>query len=90
MPDRVAGAYVRLRRRRCKPAPPSVSLLRHRRAAKRHGELHERRPCAPRSSRKTNETDIAVAVDLDGTGSSEIATGIGFLDHMLEQLARHA
>lgn len=40
--------------------------------------------------RATNETRIAVAVDLDGTGRAEIATGIGFLDHMLDQLARHS
>src|SRR4051794_147225 len=39
--------------------------------------------------RKTKETDISVSVDLDGTGRAEIATGIGFLDHMLEQVARH-
>jgi imidazoleglycerol-phosphate dehydratase len=39
--------------------------------------------------RKTKETDIAVAVDLDGSGKADIATGIGFLDHMLEQVARH-
>ena len=39
--------------------------------------------------RKTKETEIAVSVGLDGTGRSEISTGIGFLDHMLEQLARH-
>lgn len=41
-------------------------------------------------SRKTNETDIAVAVNLDGSGKTDIATGIGFLDHMLELLGRHA
>ncbi|MGV3652129.1 MAG: imidazoleglycerol-phosphate dehydratase HisB [Devosia sp.] len=41
-------------------------------------------------SRKTNETEIAVAIDLDGAGRHEMATGIGFLDHMLDQLARHS
>ena len=41
-------------------------------------------------ARKTKETEVEVAVDLDGTGQSSIATGIGFLDHMLELLARHS
>lgn len=40
--------------------------------------------------RKTTETEIAVSVDLDGTGAYDIKTGVGFLDHMLEQLARHS
>lgn len=39
--------------------------------------------------RRTSETDISVTIDLDGTGNAEIATGIGFLDHMFELLARH-
>lgn len=42
------------------------------------------------TSRRTRETEIAISVDLDGTGKSEIATGVGFFDHMLEQLSRHS
>ena len=41
-------------------------------------------------ARATKETDIKAYVDLDGTGAYEISTGVGFLDHMLEQLARHS
>lgn len=41
-------------------------------------------------SRKTKETEITATVALDGTGAYKVATGIGFLDHMLEQLARHS
>jgi imidazoleglycerol-phosphate dehydratase len=40
--------------------------------------------------RKTKETKIKGRVELDGTGASDIATGIGFLDHMLDQLAKHS
>lgn len=43
-----------------------------------------------RIARKTHETDISVAVDLDGTGAYDVATGIGFLDHMIEQFSRHS
>ena len=41
-------------------------------------------------TRKTSETAIAVEVDLDGTGAYEVSTGIGFLDHMIEQFSRHS
>jgi imidazoleglycerol-phosphate dehydratase len=41
-------------------------------------------------SRKTKETQIEAEIDLDGQGRSDISTGIGFLDHMLDQLARHS
>jgi imidazoleglycerol-phosphate dehydratase len=50
-------------------------------------------PLAPRTatvSRRTRESLVEVALSLDGTGRGEIATGIGFLDHMLDSLARHA
>jgi imidazoleglycerol-phosphate dehydratase len=56
-------------------------------------------PCPERSeqtmrtasiTRKTNETQIEVEINLDGTGVYAVSTGIGFLDHMLEQLSRHS
>jgi imidazoleglycerol-phosphate dehydratase len=48
---------------------------------------------APRKAsidRQTNETRITASLNLDGTGAYDISTGVGFLDHMLEQLARHS
>jgi imidazoleglycerol-phosphate dehydratase len=41
-------------------------------------------------TRRTKETAITASVDLDGTGDFKVATGVGFLDHMIEQLARHS
>jgi imidazoleglycerol-phosphate dehydratase len=41
-------------------------------------------------TRRTAETEVRVTLDLDGTGAGRRATGVGFLDHMLDQLARHA
>lgn len=43
-----------------------------------------------RVERRTNETALSVAVNLDGDGHSRVSTGIGFFDHMLDQLARHS
>ena len=43
-----------------------------------------------RVERKTHETEILIELNLDGTGSYDVSTGIGFLDHMLEQLSRHS
>src|SRR5262249_46250543 len=57
------------------------------------GSLGERKTATARVGeirRTTKETDLHVRVDLDGSGQSQVRTGIGFLDHMLEALARHA
>ena len=43
-----------------------------------------------RIERKTNETQIVVELNLDGTGHADLATGVPFLDHMLDQVARHS
>jgi imidazoleglycerol-phosphate dehydratase len=58
--------------------------------------IKDARPSAESGMRKaeaeriTKETSIQVGLDLDGTGAYEVSTGIGFLDHMLEQLSRHS
>lgn len=41
-------------------------------------------------TRKTNETDIEISIDLDGTGTTQITTGVGFFDHLLTSLGHHA
>lgn len=47
-------------------------------------------PRAARIERKTNETDIALTLSLDGTGTADVQTGVGFLDHLLTAFACHA
>ncbi len=55
------------------PAIPSVSL----------------EPRRAKVARNTNETQVSVEIDLDGSGATRIATGVPFLDHMLDQIGRH-
>jgi imidazoleglycerol-phosphate dehydratase len=57
-------------------------------AWRKQGEFSVKRQAS--IDRSTKETKIKATVDLDGTGAYDIATGVGFLDHMLEQLARHS
>ena len=54
----------------------------------KHSKETEARRAAVK--RRTKETAITASVDLDGTGAYDVATGVGFLDHMIEQLSRHS
>lgn len=54
----------------------------------KHSKETEARRAAVK--RRTKETAITASIDLDGTGAYDVATGVGFLDHMIEQLARHS
>jgi imidazoleglycerol-phosphate dehydratase len=74
-------------------APPAYGngvgkLLKAWSAARKQGVWHVKRQAT--IDRSTKETKIKATVDLDGTGAYDISTGVGFLDHMLEQLARHS
>src|SRR3546814_8775459 len=55
-----------------------------------HGSDYSAPVRSARIERKTAETAIAVEVNLDGTGAYDVATGIGFLDHMVEQFSKHS
>ena len=88
------------------PAHPAIDVARRRRAGESAGFLlYPRGPGSReqgfgrsgvesmrqgRVERKTKETEISVKLNLDGTGAYDVETGIGFLDHMLEQLSRHS
>ncbi len=52
-------------------------------------EVIERAPRGVRVTRHTRETDVTVSLDLDGTGTADVSTGIGFYDHLLSSLAHH-
>jgi len=60
------------------------------RAYKRSAEQTEAPMRTAKITRQTAETDISVDINLDGSGAYDMATGVGFFDHMLDQLARHS
>jgi imidazoleglycerol-phosphate dehydratase len=75
-----AGAHAHETRGHAEPEPEPMRSEPPPRATPRRGTVH----------RRTKETDVVVALELDGTGRSQIETGIPFLDHMLDSLARHS
>jgi imidazoleglycerol-phosphate dehydratase len=59
-------------------------------AKRKHGTPEARNMRKSAIERKTKETEISAEITLDGSGRYDIKTGVGFLDHMLEQLSRHS